>query len=52
MRENKTKGKLTTKRRNFINKFKSMVALAAIREQKILTELSKKYEVSPNQISQ
>ena len=43
---------MTTKRRKFTNKFKAMVALAAIREQKTLTELSKEFEVSPNQISQ
>ena len=43
---------MTTKRRKFTNKFKAMVALAAIREQKTLAELSKEFEVSPNQISQ
>ena len=48
----KTLGKMTTKRRKFTNKFKAMVALAAIREQKTLAELSKEFEVSPNQISQ
>lgn len=48
----KTLGKMTTKRGKFTNKFKAMVALAAIREQKTLAELSKEFEVSPNQISQ
>lgn len=48
----KTLGKMTTKRRKFTNKFKAMVVLAAIREQKTLAELSKEFEVSPNQISQ
>ncbi len=43
---------MTTKRRKFTNKFKAMVALAAIREQKTLAELSKEFEVSPDQISQ
>lgn len=43
---------MTTKRRKFTNKFKAMVALAAIREQKTLAELSREFEVSPNQISQ
>ena len=42
---------MTTKRRKFTNKFKAMVALAAIKEQKTLAELSKEFEVSPNQIS-
>ena len=41
---------MTTKRRKFTNKFKAMVALAAIREQKTLAELSKEFEVSPNQV--
>lgn len=50
--DKKTLGKMTTKRRKFTNKFKAMVALAAIREQKTLAELSKEFEVSPNQISQ
>ena len=35
----------------FSAKFKSHVALEAIREQKTLAELSKEYEVSVNQIS-
>ena len=39
---------MTTKRRKFTNK--SKVALAAIREQKTLTELSKEFEVSPNHV--
>ena len=34
---------MTTKRRKFTNKFKAMVALAAIREQKTLAELSKEF---------
>ena len=50
--DKKTLGKMTTKRRKFTNKFKAMVALAAIKEQKTLAELSKEFEVSPNQISQ
>lgn len=37
-------------RRKFTNKFKAMVALAAISEQKTLAELSKEFEVSPNQV--
>jgi transposase-like protein len=37
---------MTTQRRKFTNKFKAMVALAAIREQKTLAELSKEFEVS------
>ena len=41
---------MTTKRRKFTNKFKAMVALAAIREQKTLAELSKEFEVSPNRV--
>ena len=50
--DKETLGKMTTKRRKFTNIFKAMVALAAIREQKTLAELSKEFEVSPNQISQ
>ncbi len=42
---------MTTKRRKFTNKFKATVTLAAIKEQKTLAELSKEFEVSPNQIS-
>ena len=42
---------MTTKRRKFTNKCKATVALAAIKEQKTLAELSKEFEVSPNQIS-
>ena len=38
-------------RRKYSAKFKSRVALEAIREQKTLAELSKEYEVSVNQIS-
>ena len=38
-------------RRKYSAKFKSHVALEAIREQKTLAELSKEYEVSVNQIS-
>ena len=38
-------------RRKYSAKFKSRVALKAIREQKTLAELSKEYEVSVNQIS-
>ncbi len=37
---------MTTQRRKFTNKFKAMVALAAIREQKTLAELSKEFEKS------
>ena len=33
-------------------KFKSKVALAALRERETLSELGQKYELSPNQISQ
>lgn len=42
---------MTQKRRKFTDKFKATVALAAIKEQKTLAELSKEFEVSPNQIS-
>ena len=38
-------------RRKYNAKFKSRVALEAIREQKTLAELSKEYEVSVSQIS-
>ena len=38
-------------RLKYSNKFKARVALEAIREQKTLSELSREYEVSVNQIS-
>jgi transposase-like protein len=34
------------------SKFKSKVALAALRERETLSELAQKYELNPNQISQ
>lgn len=34
------------------SKFKSKVALAALRERETLSELGQKYELNPNQISQ
>lgn len=39
------------KRRKFSSSFKTEVALAAIKERKTLGELSKHYELHPNQIS-
>ena len=39
-------------RRNHAPKFKAMVALAAIRGEKTLVELSEQYKVHPNQIGQ
>lgn len=39
-------------RRKFNNKFKSQVALEAIKERESLAELAKRYELHPNQISQ
>lgn len=38
-------------RRKFSSSFKTKVALAAIKEQKTVGELSKQYELHPNQIS-
>ncbi len=38
-------------RRKFSNKFKSQVALEAIKERESLAELSKRFELHPNQIS-
>jgi transposase len=43
--------KQKTNRRKFTAEFKAKVALDAIREQQSLTELSRKYEVSPVIIS-
>ncbi|MCO6461883.1 MAG: transposase [Saprospiraceae bacterium] len=40
------------KRRNFCASFKAKVALEAIKERSTLSELSVKYEVHPNQISE
>ena len=39
-------------RRKFTSKFKTKVALEAIKEQKSLAELAEKFELHPNQISQ
>jgi transposase-like protein len=39
-------------RRNHSAKFKAMVALAAIRGERTLVELSEQYKVHPNQIGQ
>ena len=45
------KKSFTMSRLKYSNKFKARVALDAIREQKTLSELSREYEVSVNQIS-
>jgi transposase-like protein len=42
---------MKTSRRKFSAKFKSKVALEALKEQSTLQELSSKYEVHPNQIA-
>jgi len=39
-------------RRRFSSDFKSRVALEALREESTLSDLSKKYNIHPNQISQ
>ena len=39
-------------RRKFTSKFKTKVALEAIKEQKSLSELAEKFDLHPNQISQ
>lgn len=39
-------------RRKFTSKFKTKVALEAIKEQKSLAELAEKFDLHPNQISQ
>lgn len=41
-----------TTRRKFTSKFKTKVALAAIKEQQTLAELAQKFDLHPNQISQ
>lgn len=42
---------MSRKRRNFSSSFKAKVALESIKERETLTELSKKYDLHPNQIS-
>ena len=39
-------------RRKFTSKFKTKVALEAIKEQKSLAEMAEKFDLHPNQISQ
>ena len=43
---------MANKRKIHSAKFKSKVALSALRERETLSELSQKYELNPNQISQ
>lgn len=38
-------------RRNFSNAFKAKVAIEALKERETLTELAKRFEIHPNQIS-
>ena len=42
---------MSRKRRNFSASFKAKVAIEAVKERETLTELSKKYDLHPNQIS-
>jgi transposase len=42
---------MNNKRRNFDANFKAKVALAALKEQKTLTELAAEFEIHPSQIS-
>ena len=43
---------MTKTRKRYSAKFKSKVALEALKEQQTLSELSNKYQIHPNQISQ
>jgi len=42
---------MSRKRRNFSSSFKAKVAIESIKERDTLTELSKKFDLHPNQIS-
>lgn len=42
---------MSRKRRNFSSSFKAKVAIEAIKERETLSEISKKYDLHPNQIS-
>ncbi len=42
---------MKNKRRKFTNKFKLQVVLEALKERETLSELAKKFELHPNQIS-
>lgn len=43
---------MTKPRKRYSSKLKSKVALEALKEQQTLSELSNKYQIHPNQISQ